>query len=129
MDFRENKAIYLQIADYVFEQILLQHWKVNDKIISVRELAAQLEVNPNTVARAYEMLQNQQIIQNKRGIGFFVMEDAAEKIRTQRREEFREKELPEIFRTIYLLDIDFESLKTAYDKFIKNVNLSNHENK
>jgi len=129
MEFRENRAIYLQISDYVFEQILLQNWKINEKIISVRELASRLEVNPNTVARAYDLLQGQGIILNKRGIGFFITADAIEKIKLLKREEFKEKELPQFFRNIYLLEIDFDSLKDAYNNYVKIINLTEHENK
>ena len=56
MEFKENPAIYIQIAEYVCEQILLKKWKLGDKIISIRELAVQIEVNPNTVQRAYDLL-------------------------------------------------------------------------
>lgn len=129
MEFRESKAIYLQITDYVSEQILLQNWKINEKILSVRELASRLEVNPNTVARAYELLQGQELIQNKRGIGFFVSTDAIKKIKILKREAFKEKELPQFFRNIYLLDIAFDDLRDAYNNYIKNINLSEHENK
>ena len=54
-----GQAIYLQIADYVCEKVLLKEWLAEDKIPSVRELAVQLEVNPNTVARTYEFLKQQ----------------------------------------------------------------------
>ena len=128
MDFKDNKAIYLQIVDYVFEQILLGHWEINERIPSVRELAAALEVNPNTVARTYELLQNQEIILNKRGIGFFVNDDAMDKIRIIRREEFMEKELPVFFRTLYLLDIDMSSLIKLYETFVKTT-FKDHEEK
>jgi DNA-binding transcriptional regulator YhcF (GntR family) len=57
MQFRESNAIYLQIADYICERILLQQWKAGERIPAVRELAVQLEVNPNTVMRTYEFLQ------------------------------------------------------------------------
>ena len=69
MDFRENPAIYIQIAEYVCEQILLKKWNLGDKIISIRDLAINMEVNPNTVQRAYDFLQQREIITNKRGIG------------------------------------------------------------
>lgn len=127
MDFKDNKAIYLQISDYVFEHILLGRWPATEKIPSVRELAGALEVNPNTVARTYELLQNQQIIQNKRGVGFFVADDAVDKIRMIRRQEFMEKELPVFFRNIYLLGIDMEQLKNLYDTFVNTT--FQHENK
>ncbi len=119
MDFKDNKAIYLQISDVVFEHILLNNWQAANKIPSVRELAATLEVNPNTVARTYDLLQSQHIITNKRGVGFFVADDAIDKIKTFRRKEFLEKELPVFFRSIYLLDIDTNQLKNLYDTFVK----------
>ena len=128
MDFKDNKAIYVQIAEYVFEHILLNHWSINERVPSVRELATTLEVNPNTVARTYELLQSQEIIQNKRGIGFFVNNDAIDKIRAIRKEEFLQNELPVFFRNLYLLDIDINSLTTLYETFV-NKTFNDHEEK
>lgn len=72
MQFKDSQSIYLQIADYVCEKILLREWKAEERIPSVRELAVQLEVNPNTVMRTFDFLQQQEIIYNQRGIGYFV---------------------------------------------------------
>lgn len=119
MEFKEHPAIYIQIAEYVCEQILLKKWKLGDKIISIRELAVQIEVNPNTVQRAYDILQQQNIITNKRGIGYFTEEDAMERILSFRREQFMENELPVFMRNIFLLKIDFKEIKEMYDQFIK----------
>jgi DNA-binding transcriptional regulator YhcF (GntR family) len=119
MEFKENQAIYIQIAEYVCEQILLKKWKLGDKIISIRELAVQMEVNPNTVQRAYEFLQQENIITNKRGIGYFTETDAMERILGFRREQFMENELPVLMRNIFLLKIDFRDIKSLYDQFVK----------
>lgn len=121
MQFRESRAIYLQIADFICERILLKQWKTEERIPAVRELAVQLEVNPNTVMRTYEFLQGQNIIHNQRGIGYFVSADAIKNATQYRKTEFVEKELPIIFRNIYLLDMDVEELKAPYEKF-KNQN-------
>jgi DNA-binding transcriptional regulator YhcF (GntR family) len=121
MEFRENEAIYLQIAAYISEHILLAKWTKDEKIPSVRELAIQLEVNPNTVVRAYEFLQNKEVIYNKRGIGFYITDDAAEKIKLYSRERFLGQELPELFRNMYLLDIKMDELEKRYEQF-KNEN-------
>ncbi len=118
MEFRENEAIYLQIAAYISEHILLGKWAQEEKIPSVRELAVQLEVNPNTVVRAYEFLQNKDVIYNKRGIGFYTSDDAREKIKAYSRERFLGQELPELFRNMYLLDIKMDELKKRYEQFI-----------
>lgn len=117
MEFKDNEAIYLQIAGYVSDHILLGKWLPEEKIPSVRELAVNLEVNPNTVMRTYELLQNQELIYNKRGIGFFVAPDAPEKIRQLRKERFLEQELPEFFKSIYLLDVTLEEIGKKYEEF------------
>ena len=119
MQFRESQAIYLQIADYVCEKILLKEWKPEQRIPSVRELAVQLEVNPNTVQRTYEFLQQQQIIYNQRGIGYFVDNAAPVNAVEYRKNEFTEKDLPAVFRNMYLLNMDLEELKPRFEKFKK----------
>ncbi|MEP6845685.1 MAG: GntR family transcriptional regulator [Panacibacter sp.] len=119
MDFRENQPIYIQIAEYVCEQILLKKWNLGDKIISIRDLAIRMEVNPNTVQRAYDFLQQQAIITNKRGVGYFTEDDALERILAFRREQFMENELPVFLRNIYLLKIDMKEIKLQLDQFVK----------
>ena len=118
MDFKENPAIYIQIAEYVCEQILLKKWKLGDKITSIRDLAVLMEVNPNTVQRAYDLLQQQNIITNKRGIGYFTEDDAMERIMSFRREQFIENELPVLLRNMFLLKIDFKEIRILYDQFV-----------
>ena len=117
MNFKDKEAIYLQIADYMSEHIMLGKWRPDEKIPSVRELAAELQVNPNTVMRTYEHLQNQQVIFNKRGLGHFVANDAIDKIKGLRKERFLQQELPEFFKSLYLLDISFEEMQKRYDEY------------
>lgn len=119
MQFRDSIAIYLQIADYICEKILLREWKPETRIPAVRELAMQLEVNPNTVMRTYEFLQGQQIIHNQRGIGYFVSTEALKNAVQYRKTEFMDKELPALFRTLYLLGMDTDELKQRFEKFKK----------
>lgn len=119
MEFKDNPAIYIQIAEYVCEQILLKKWKLGEKIISIRDLAVEMEVNHNTVQRAYDLLQQQNIIVNKRGIGYFTENDAMERILNFRREQFIENELPVFMRNIFLLKLDFTEIKKLYDQFVK----------
>jgi GntR family transcriptional regulator len=119
MQFRESQAIYLQIADYVCEKILLKEWAPGERIPSVRELAMQLEVNPNTVMRTFEFLQQQDIIFNQRGIGYFVAPDAIKHATSYRKDAFTEKDLPTIFRNLYLLNMDIEELKPRFENFKK----------
>jgi len=119
MQFRESQAIYLQIADFVCEKILLKEWKTDERIPAVRELAIQLEVNPNTVMRTYEFLQQQEIIYNQRGIGYFVSPGAIKNALQYRKNEFMEKDLPQLFRAMYLLDMEPDELKPRFEKYKK----------
>ncbi|MDQ7948225.1 MAG: GntR family transcriptional regulator [Pedobacter sp.] len=119
MEFRDNKAIYLQIAEFVCEHILLGKWKADEKVPSVREMAVELEVNPNTVMRTYELLQQKNIITNKRGIGFFVSDEAIENVKAYRKTQFMEEDLPVVFRNVYLLNIGFDELESRYNNFVK----------
>ena len=118
MEFRDNKAIYLQIAEFICERILLRDWAVGDKIPSIRELAVQLEVNPNTVMRTMEFLQQKDIIFTKRGMGYFVAEEAESKVKNFKKEDFLQNDLPPFFRNIQLLEIDFEELKERYNIYL-----------
>ena len=118
MEFNENEAIYLQIAGYVSEHILRGNWPPDDKIPSVRELAGTLQVNPNTVMRTYEYLQTQQVIYNRRGIGFFVAPDGAQRVQDQRRARFLSQELPAFFRTIRLLGVGLPEVQQRYAQFL-----------
>ncbi|ANI89154.1 GntR family transcriptional regulator [Arachidicoccus ginsenosidimutans] len=123
MQFNNNgQAIYLQIADYICERLLLKEWKAEDKIPSVREMAVQLEVNPNTVARTYDFLKQQEIIYDKRGIGYFISPDGLKNAVAYRKQEFTDKELPNIFRTMFMLGVEVDDLKTKYEKFKKQYN-------
>jgi len=118
MEFNSNKAIYLQIVEHVCEQIMLKVWLPEDKIPSVRELAIQIEVNPNTVMRTYDFLQQKGVVYNKRGIGFFVSADAITAVKSYKKSVFLEEELPQVFRNIYLLNISLDELKDRYQVFV-----------
>ncbi|MEO3403510.1 GntR family transcriptional regulator [Mucilaginibacter sp. CAU 1740] len=120
MEFNNTQAIYLQIADYVCDKIQLKVWLEDQKIPSVRELAVTLEVNPNTVARSYEYLQNQEIIYTKRGMGYFAQANAAQNILKTRRERFVDEELPLLFKKMQLLNIPVSDLQLHYQQFIDN---------
>ncbi len=115
MIFKENQPIYLQIADLACERILLGLWITNERIPSVRELGVEIQVNPNTVMRSYELLEQRQIISNRRGVGYFVAPDAVNIIRSMRREQFIAEELPLFFKNLHLLNISMDEIKAHYD--------------
>ncbi|MFP4449267.1 MAG: GntR family transcriptional regulator [Bacteroidota bacterium] len=114
MEFRENQAIYLQIADHFMENILTKKWPEGERIPSVRELAVQLEVNPNTVVRTYNHLQEKEVIYNKRGIGYFVADRGYEKARELKKKEFVKHDVPVFFRKMELLNMTLEELYEIY---------------
>lgn len=114
MKFKEQKAIYLQIVDYVLENILAREWPPDERIPSARDMASAVGVNPNTVMRAYSYLQDHEIIYMRRGVGFFVDEEGLEKTRALKRKEFQKETLPELFKMMQLLEIDFSDLEQWY---------------
>ena len=121
MEFNQNQAIYLQIGDYICEQILLGKWNEGDRILSVRELGVELQVNPNTVLRTFDFLQTNEIIFNKRGVGYFVMENAKTKIIEYRRKQFLELELPILFKNMNLLGMTINDLNLEYEQYSKSL--------
>ncbi len=113
-DFRQDKAIYLQIADNICDRILSGQYVQGDRIPSVRELSVLLEVNTNTIVRTYDFLTRNGIIYTKRGMGFYVSDDARDLILNSRRTEFMDTHLPELFRQMKLLDIPIDAITEAW---------------
>jgi len=115
MEFKNTKSIFLQIADNLVERMMNGTHPPGDKIPSVREFAAEMGVNPNTILRTYNDLQMRQIIENKRGIGYYVAPDAQERIRDWKKEEFFTSELPGIIRQMTMLGITYNDLKPYFE--------------
>ncbi len=124
MEFSNPEPIYLQIAELICDKILLKILREDERIPSVREMAVQLEVNPNTVMRTYEYLQGKEIITNKRGVGYFVSPDGIAKATELRKTAFLEILLPNMFKTAQLLNISVEELQNQYHLFINKPKLS-----
>ncbi|MGM8361287.1 GntR family transcriptional regulator [Flavobacterium sp. ARAG 55.4] len=110
MDFKTTKGIYLQIVDNLCRQILEGQLQAGDRVASVRDLAAEFEVNHNTVMRAYANLQETGIFDNKRGIGFFVSEKALELIKANEKNNFFSQDLPEFLLKVKLLQLNSDDL-------------------
>jgi len=117
MEFHSQQAIFLQIADLLTDGILVKKWGPDERIPSVREMATSIEVNPNTVMRAYAYLQDQGIIVNKRGIGFFVAADSVSKIIDLKRADFIANDVPRISKTLKLLNISFNEMGQLLNDF------------
>ncbi len=118
MTFNEKKSIYLQIADKICESILTGEYKEEGRIPSVRETAAEVEVNSNTVMRTYDYLQGQEIIYTQRGLGYFVSKGAQKAIKQMRKNEFVKETLPDIVHTMQTLDMSVEEVVNYINKLL-----------
>lgn len=124
MDFKSTKGIYLQIVDNLCQQILEGQLQSGDRVASVRDLAAEFEVNHNTVMRAYATLQETGIFDNKRGIGFFVSENAFDLIKTNEKNNFFNQDLPDFLLKVKLLQLNSNDLT----ELLTAIKTNDHEN-
>lgn len=123
IDFNNNsKAIYLQIADDICDKVLTSEFAPDQRIPSVREYAAQVEVNVNTVMRAYDYLAGLEIIYNKRGLGFFAAPDSRRKVIDLRRREVLGDGVQTVFRQLAMLDITPAQLSEMYQQYLDTQN-------
>jgi GntR family transcriptional regulator len=117
MEFSETQAIYQQVADHVCEMILRAGWSEEGRIPSVRELAMDLQVNPNTVNKGYAYLQDRGVIYNQRGIGYFVSNGAVGLTRELKRADFVADDLPRVFKTMTLIGMDMGELADHWAQY------------
>ena len=118
MNFKDNKAIYLQIADRIGDQIIAGALTPEGKVPSVRELAAEIEVNANTVARTFDHLQQNGVIYTKRGLGYFVCPDAKEKIVGLRRDQLMQGEMDYFMGQLKAVGITPAELQQLYSDYL-----------
>ncbi|MCM1109898.1 MAG: GntR family transcriptional regulator [Clostridium sp.] len=123
MTFNDNnKAIYLQLADLVCDRILRGVYPEGERIPSVRELASEMEVNVNTMMRAFDSLQQRGLIFNRRGIGYFVADNAPVAILSERREKFFTTEADYFFNRLKIFGITPARLAELYNNYLNNKN-------
>ena len=126
IDFKSTKGIFLQIAENICRQILEGTLKAGDRVPSVRDLAADFEVNRNTVLRTYALLDETGIFENRRGVGFFVSAKAVKIIQASERKEFFANDLPEFIQKVKLLKLTETDLPELMNTL---KNSETHENK
>lgn len=122
MQFDNTQPIWAQIYELLLTRIADGEWREGERIASVRELGGALAVNPNTVMRAYERATDEQLIYNRRGIGYFVGEGAQRSAATLLRQRFEREQLPSIFRSMQRVGITAEEFVSLYKKFQDNEN-------
>lgn len=113
MVFKENKPIYKQIADRICDEILTMEYRDESRIPSVREHAATLDVNVNTIVRAYDYLLELDILYTRPGLGFFV-KPGAKQMAACCAAQFLGDELPEFLARLTQLDIPIEEIVEIY---------------
>lgn len=121
MEFQEVKPIYLQIADKIMDDILANVYREQERLPSVREYAASVEVNANTVMRTYDFLSQRQLIFNRRGIGFFVETGARGRILELRRAKFFSTESNYFFGRLASFGVTPEELTQLYRDYLESV--------
>ncbi len=120
MQFNESKPIYLQLVDYFLDQIINGKFNPGDRVPSVRALAAQAQVTPNTVNRAYQILFDKGIIYQKRGLGYFLNQDAPSLARQIKRQQFISEILPLVFKEMQVLGISVDELSELFNQYSQN---------
>lgn len=116
MHFRSPTPIFLQIAEHIIQLVISEKWKEGNRIPSVRDFAADVEVNPNTVVRTYNLLSQEGIISNKRGVGYFLNKNAKKLSTAYLKKQFVTEELPYLIKMMKTLDINVEDLKKKYNE-------------
>ncbi len=117
MDFDNSRSIYEQIREFVVTGILTHRWREDERLPSVRELAVELGVNPNTVQRSYSVLQEENLIQNQRGVGYFVAPDGVVRARRLQRQHFESETLPRVFATMQALEFTPAEFQGAWERW------------
>ena len=117
MQFEDQTPIYLQIGEVVLENVLRGRWQAGTRIPSIREMAVSVEVSPNTVTRTYGHLQERGVIEQQRGLGYFVAASGMDCARDAMLETFVNKEMPGVFRRMDLLNMKLGDLEPHWDAF------------
>lgn len=108
--WNENTPIYLQLKEKVIGMLLDGALKPGDALPSVRQVAADFQLNPITVSRAYQELVDESLVEKRRGLGMYVTEGAPEKLLASERQRFLKEEWPAVLARIERLGLKLEEL-------------------
>jgi GntR family transcriptional regulator len=114
--WNDSTPIYLQIREKIAGMLLDGLIREGDAIPSVRQFAADYQVNPLTVSRAYQQLVDEGVVEVRRGLGMFVRDGAVQKLREAERVRFLEKEWPAMLARAQALGLNVEDLLKAWQK-------------
>jgi GntR family transcriptional regulator len=108
--WNENTPIYRQLRDRVVAMILDGVLNEGDALPSVRQVAADFQLNPITVSKAYQELVDEQLVEKRRGLGMYVNEGARDALLKNERERFLREEWPALYARLKRLGLDVERL-------------------
>ena len=108
--WNDNVPIYRQLQQRVVAMILDGVLAEGDPLPSVRQVAADFQVNPLTVSKAYQELVDQQLVEKRRGLGMFVIEGARAELLKSERERFLTEEWPKLHARLLRLGLDIKTL-------------------
>jgi GntR family transcriptional regulator len=111
--WNENTPIYLQLKERVIGMLLDGVLKPGDALPSVRQVAADFQLNPITVSRAYQELVDESLVEKRRGLGMYVTDGAPEKLLASERERFLKEEWPAVLERIERLGLKLDELMRA----------------
>lgn len=115
--WNDNAPIYRQLRDRVVAMILDGVLKPGDALPSVRQVAADFQLNPITVSKGYQELVDEQLVEKRRGLGMYVSEGARAALMKSERERFLKEEWPALFARIQRMNLDLGTLiKNADNK-------------
>lgn len=109
-DFNASQPIFVQIRQRLIDMILRRAVVEGDPLPSVRQIAADLSVNPLTVTKAFEALVEIGVVEKRRGLGMFVTQGARATLLAHEREKFLKQDWPRIAAQINALELDVSSL-------------------
>ncbi len=112
----DNSPIYRQLKERVVGMMLDGVLKPGDALPSVRQIAADYQLNPITVSRAYQELADELLVEKRRGLGMYVTDGAREKLLASERDRFLKEEWPLVIERIQRLGLDFEKLMRSADR-------------
>jgi GntR family transcriptional regulator len=114
-NWNDNQPIYRQLRDRVVAMILEGVLKEGDPLPSVRNVAAEFQLNPLTVLKGYQALVDEGLVEKRRGLGMFVLPGARKQLMASEREQFIREEWPRILERIERLDLDIKTLLMSKD--------------
>lgn len=108
--WNDNQPIYWQLRERTIAMILDGTLGPGDALPSFRTVAAELQVNPITVSKAYQSLVDDGLVEKRRGLGMFVREGARRQLVDSERERFLQEEWPATLSRIEQLGLDIDDL-------------------